>query len=195
MKKKILLIDDLLTSKPLKRELEQTKEFDVSITNNRPKDIIEEVKTWVYEVLIMESRTFIDDFFNIKKLIEFKQKFWEKTIDPNTEIPINDNYLEKIYWKDVASKDEIEEVELWRNIGLWVYDQIRSTDKIKEMPIIFYTNRNLHNLFIAWFLDKENTLHIGKPEFYSVIIKKLKEILLRDRNTSKNIKDIQINSN
>ena len=78
MKKKILLIDDLLTSKPLKRELEQTKEFDVSITNNRPKDIIEEVKTWVYEVLIMESRTFIDDFFNIKKLIEFKQKFWEK---------------------------------------------------------------------------------------------------------------------
>ncbi len=195
MKKKILLIDDWLTSKPLKRELEHSEQFDVSITHNRPKDILEEIETWLYEALIMESRTFLDDFFNMKKLIEFKKKFWEKIIDPNAEIPINDKDLEKIYWKDVASNNELEEVELCRNIGLWIYDQIRSLEKTKEMPIIFYTNRDLHNLFIAWFLDKSNTFHIEKPELYSIIKKKLKKILSHKKDISNNIEKPYISSN
>jgi hypothetical protein len=186
MKNKILLVNDNMFNHLLKNELENKHNFDVNFINWDPQKIIESVTWWVYDALIMDWAIFPNWYFTQEQLVSFQKKFWSKTIDENMKIPEHHDHK----WNSLTLKNIIDEnnlnndlnnVELWRNIGFGIYDKIRQYEldswSVKKIPIIFYTVRNIHNLFITWVLDSKNTFYIKKPELTNTIAQKIKEIL------------------
>lgn len=75
--------------------------------------------------------------------------------------------------------------EMGQNVGFGIYDEIRKQEsekqknvsEIKRIPIIFYTSRDISDLFASELLDTKNTFFIERPSPVDVVIQKIDSIL------------------